>query len=79
MVITEPRGAQIRLPLTVPPSLQITDEAENVEETGADSELVIVAYVLSSTPLLRQPAVQTYSPPGGTLFTCFTGTKKVQY
>ena len=44
-MIIEPRGAQIRVPFSVAPYLQILDPADNVVETGPDSELVIVAFV----------------------------------
>ena len=75
-IIMEPRSVQIRLPFRIPPSLQILDAAGNVVETGADSELIIVAFVSSSTQLPNQPEVQTY-PANETRKAAYRGTVKM--
>jgi hypothetical protein len=75
-IIMEPRSAQIRLPFRIPPSLQILDAANNVVETGADSELIMVAFVRSSNQLPNQPEVQTY-PTNETRKVAYRGRVKM--
>jgi hypothetical protein len=60
VILTQPRGVEIRVLFAVPPFLHIVDAAGNLVETGPDSELTIVASVASSKPLSLQPLVQTF-------------------
>ena len=72
-IIKQPRSAQIRVPLRVPPSISILDAADNTVETGPESQLVIVAFVSASVPLPNQPGVRTY-PANETRKAAFRGT-----
>lgn len=75
-LVKQPRSAQIRVPVRVAPSISILDAASNTVETGPGSELVIVAFVLSSRPLPDQPQVQTY-PSNETRKAAFRGVMQM--